>query len=472
MCAGAEESPLLSIDKNSTCRFLFFFHSGDKLARMSDNINHLFGSTFECSCGKTHKIDPRRILYARGVLSQLPDVCAAYCSGRNVAVLMDIRTREVAGAEAVEQLGRTGWSVQEIVVPDLPGGKSPVCDDITKNALAKVLSPSDMVVSVGAGVINDLGKWLAFERGVPFITIATASSMNGYTSANVAPTVGGVKTLVRAQPPTAVLADPDILRDAPYEMTASGLGDVLAKSVSSADWYMNHLLFGDFYCERSVGLIAKIEPLYLENPGEMLARSDGAMEALFQALLMTGAAMTMAESSAPSSGGEHMVSHTLDMMSSVDSEPHDLHGRQVGVGTVLTSELYRRVLAIDRPTFVAPPAGVDRAFWGFLADNVAAEYAKKASRLTLAAEKLSQAGAWDHLRRSVSPMLRRPETIRDCLKHAGAACTARQLGLGRERLLAALAHAHEIRSRFTILDLACLTGVLPGALEELVNNWA
>ena len=67
--------------------------------------------------------------------------------------------------------------------------------------------------------------------------------MNGYASANVAPTINGVKTLLRARAPLAVASSPRVLGQAPHEMTAAGLGDVLAKSVSSADWYMNHHLF-------------------------------------------------------------------------------------------------------------------------------------------------------------------------------------------------------------------------------------
>ena len=47
--------------------------------------------------------------------------------------------------------------------------------------------------------------------------------------------------------------------------------------------------------------------------------------------------MTMAETSAPASGGEHLISHSLDMMSSIDGQPHDLHGRQVGIGTILAA---------------------------------------------------------------------------------------------------------------------------------------
>ena len=61
--------------------------------------------------------------------------------------------------------------------------------------------------------------------------------------------------------------------------------------------------------------------------------------------------MTLQGSSLPASGGEHLVSHTLDMMSHVDGVPHDLHGRQVGVSTILVAAMYERALAIETPIF-------------------------------------------------------------------------------------------------------------------------
>ena len=143
--------------------------------------------------------------------------------------------------------------------------------------------------------MTDLGKWISFDRGIPFVIFATAASMNGYASANVAPTVKGVKSLIRARPPEAIFSKPSVLMDAPWELTASGLGDIIAKSVSSADWYLNHFLFGDFFCDRSVGLIADIEPLYFDHPEALNARYPDSIKALFMGLLLTGAAMTMAE---------------------------------------------------------------------------------------------------------------------------------------------------------------------------------
>jgi len=432
----------------------------------------IFGRTIDCSCGRAHRIEPDEVIYAEDAPRRLAAAAGGLAAGRRVAVLMDARTREAAGARVSEAFARAGRRVQEIIVADSPGGGGPVCDDLTKDALAGRIGAADMFVSVGSGVITDLGKWLAFDAGAAFVSFATAASMNGYTSANVAPNVRGLKTLIRARPAIAVAADPSVIRDAPFELTSAGLGDVLARSVSSADWMLNHLLFGDEYCDAAVGLIAEIEPLYLNDPTDLRARRQQAVDALFEALLLGGAAMTMAGTSAPASGAEHLISHSLDMMSSLDGRPHDLHGRQVGVGTIIAAELYRRVLQQDSPDWRDAPVEVDRRFWGPLSGPVGEAYARKLPRLAAARRQLARDGVWRHVRRRLSPMLRPPEQIRRCLAGAGAAWAAEQIRCDPPRLLAAFRHAHEIRPRFTILDLAHLAGVMPHQARDIVDRWA
>jgi len=415
-------------------------------------------------------IDPRVVVCADDALERLADVCArAAGSGgarESVAVLMDVRTRGVAGDEAVERLIRAGWKVEKIVVPDPGQGESPVCDDVTKAALEEQIGDVSLLVAVGSGVVSDLAKWMAGDRGLPYVCFATACSMTGYASANVAPAIEGVKTLVRAAAPVAVLACPSILRDAPAEMTAAGLGDVLARTVSSMDWRLNHLLFGDEYIEDAVNLLADVEPLYLDCPEKLRDGDAETIEALFAALLLAGLSMTLAGTSSPASGGEHLISHTLDAMSSLDGRPHDLHGRQVGVAAIIVAELYERLLAIDEPQWVEPPQSIDAEFWGSLAGIVADHYAGKLARLRAAGEKLSDPLQWHRLREALRPMHRPPQIIRDCLQRAGAAVRAEAIGCDRRRLLAALLHAHQMRSRFTVLDLANLAGLMPAVAEE------
>jgi glycerol dehydrogenase-like iron-containing ADH family enzyme len=84
----------------------------------------LVGKTNTCECGKTHRIDPREVLYADDAIARMPALCAKYSAGRRVAVLFDTRTRQAAGAAVADGLRADGWQVKEVLVRD-PQGHGP-----------------------------------------------------------------------------------------------------------------------------------------------------------------------------------------------------------------------------------------------------------------------------------------------------------------------------------------------------------
>ena len=57
--------------------------------------------------------------------------------------------------------------------------------------------------------------------------------------------------------------------------------------------------------------------------------------------------MAFAEISRPASGLEHYFSHMWEMMALERGEPYDLHGIQVGVGTLLTLRIYQKLLSVE-----------------------------------------------------------------------------------------------------------------------------
>jgi glycerol-1-phosphate dehydrogenase [NAD(P)+] len=390
---------------------------------------------------------------------------------RSVTVLFDHRTRQAAGSDCLRALEAAGAVPHEMLVPDGSHGTSPVCDDLTKDALAVRIAGADACLAVGSGVITDLTKWLAAFAGLPFAVFATAASMNGYTSANVAPTIRGLKSLVRAKAPVAVATDPAVLAGAPYELTAAGLGDVIAKPVSTADWLMNHTLFAEPYSPSIASIIDSIEPSYLHQPQALLARAPNAIRGLFEALLLSGCAMTLQGSSLPASGGEHLVSHTLDMLSSVHRDGHDLHGRQVGVATIFVAALYERILLLQTPHFRPDAMPFEPEVWGPLAASVREHFGAKQQAMRAACEALSRPGQWQELRATLQPKLRTPDTIKTCLRKAGAAHGLHDIGCSRSRFLDAVRHCASMRGRFTSIDLAWATGVLPGEAEAIVDAW-
>jgi glycerol-1-phosphate dehydrogenase [NAD(P)+] len=400
----------------------------------------------------------------------LPEVLSSIVNGRRIVLTADRRTWDIAGRNAEETLKQTGWSATPIIVPDTDHS-GPICNEKTHDWLSDMLPSADIALAVGSGVINDLTKWVAFDHDLPYTVVATAATMNGYTAANVAPILKGVKSLIRARSPLVVFAIPSIIIEAPFELTASGLGDTIAKPVSTADWIFNKFFFDEYFCRYCSEMINTLEPFYFDHPEDIKNRKPSAIEALFKALLYSGIAMTLIGTSAPASGGEHLLSHTLDMMSSVDGVAHDLHGRQVGLGTLFSSAIYERIFQIDDPTFHASPLDVDKTFWGPLTENIHQQYEQKQPMLQILREKLADNQKWHAFLTACRDQVRSPDQIKNCLRTAGAAHTFKDIGCSRGRLREAILHMHEIRKRPTVIDLAWILGILPAAADDIIDQW-
>lgn len=413
---------------------------------------------------------PRRLLLGENAAQALARELLQETSGRRVCVLFDTRTRTAAGDSCCAALRAQGFVVHEALVPDRDG-HSPVCDDTTKLRLLTALPETDALVGVGSGVIGDLVKWVAFERKLPGAIFATAASMNGYAAANVAPAIGGVKTLIHARAHRLIAADPRVLAAAPPALTSAGLGDVIAKTVSTADWKMNDLLYGEDFRPAIAGIIDRVEETFLREPSKLAVADQGAVSGLFEALVYSGCAMTLQGSSLPASGGEHLISHALDMRADAEGGHHDLHGRQVGLGTIFAAALYERVLALPNPRFRTEPLPFDREGWGRIADAVAIHHQKQSARLKETSERLAKGDTWSTVRATLAPMLPKAAWIKRVLREAGAAHRVQDLGIDRDRFLWAVYNGAQMRERFTSLDLAWATGVLPDAAEEIVQQY-
>ena len=381
------------------------------------NPEEFLDTTFDCQCGRTHTVPVKKIIYEEDALDVLPDMLGGFIDSRSILIVADSRTFSIAGRDACRILEKAGWSVQQIIIPDTDQG-SPACDDITYNKLKDAAPSVGFALAVGCGVINDLTKWLSFERDIPYAVVATAATMNGFTAANVAPMLEGIKSLIRARAPLAVFAKPSVICRAPFELTSAGLGDCLARPISTADWLMNHIFLDEYFCNTCSQMINELESAYFNNPDDIKSQKPEAIEAVFNALLYSGIAMTLVGTSAPASGGEHLLSHTLDMMSVLDKERHDLHGRQVGVGTIFASALYERILKIQNPVCRDMPSDIDEPFWQGLAPNVRQQYQQKKAMLGKISLKMRDSRLWQRFLEAIAIQIRSPQEITQCLAKA------------------------------------------------------
>ena len=140
-----------------------------------------------------------------------------------------------------------------------------------------------------------------------------------------------------AQAPLAIIADTDIIAQAPWRSAISGCGDVIAKFTAVKDWQLAHTEKNEYYGEYAASLALMSTKLVIQNAKLIQPGNDEGLHVLLEALISCGVAMSIAGSSRPCSGSEHLFSHALDMIKC----PHAMHGEQCGVGSVLTAYLHK-----------------------------------------------------------------------------------------------------------------------------------
>lgn len=423
-------------------------------------------------------IHTRSFCVAQGALAQAGGVLGNALPSGRWHLIADATTWALAGPQLANQL-RNADIPHALHVLD-SARPAPTMEAV--EALRSALDGSTAALALGAGTINDLVKMAAHRAGIPYAAVATAPSMNGYTSAIAALLEDGVKTTQPCTPPVAVLADIDLLADAPHRMIAAGFGDLISKPVSQADWLLAHHLAGAPYSPQAAQLIDASAELLDGMAAQLPQRAPEAIGRLTGSLLLSGLSMAVAGTSAPSSGGEHLISHYFDMTHYAFGQPNDLHGCQVGVATATTAALYEKLLALH-------PAHIDRTArmaahvpWTTYRHTVEAHFAGLAPAVlphaeqgyaSLAAldERLQHLQThWDDIVTALAATLRPAADIVADLTAAGAPTTFAELGVAPERARCALRHGKDIRARYTILHLLSELGVLEdwsnGALEE------
>ena len=91
----------------------------------------------------------------------------------------------------------------------------------------------DLILAVGSGTVHDISRYVAFQYKIPFISVPTAASAEGFVSTEAEMVWNGQKKLIAAEAPIAVYADTDIFANAPTELNLSG-----AIRVNSSDTYL------------------------------------------------------------------------------------------------------------------------------------------------------------------------------------------------------------------------------------------
>lgn len=204
--------------------------------------------------------------------------------------------------------------------------------DIAKDVAANV------IIGVGGGKAIDVAKYSSYMLSKPFISVPTSPSHDGIASPFASIKDVGKVTSVKASTPILIIADVAVMARAPRRNIVSGCGDLLGKFSAVLDWKLAHKLRGEYYGDYAASL-SLLSAQHIVKYSSMFKTKQiptGAVRILVEALISSGIAMAIANSTRPASGSEHLIAHAIDLVAGYPA----LHGEEVGIGAIIALYLH------------------------------------------------------------------------------------------------------------------------------------
>ena len=264
---------------------------------------------------------PRSVTIGKSIAGKIGEVCDEIGYKGAVIVFTDENVLEIAGKNALESLNNWGYKTEYLLLP-----KKVEMSDI------KAVS-SDFIIGIGSGKVIDFAKMTAKVSKRPFMSFPTAVSHDGISSDRA---VIGNGYSVPAVGPDSIFIDTDIIIKSPYRLTASGCGDVIAKISAIEDWRLSHNVTGEEISEYLATASEAGAKCIIDCAKSIRKLEEDGIRNLLEALILSGISMSMAGSSRPASGSEHLFSHALKTLY---PQKASLHGEECAVGAIMCSYL-------------------------------------------------------------------------------------------------------------------------------------
>ncbi len=424
-------------------------------------INQFLGKKIDCECGKVHYMNVDRVIIEKGAIHEVATV-AKYYHSQKVLIVADSHTYEVAGKKVTKILNSAGvkyklfvYSVTRDLIPN---------EDAIGKLLLQIEEDTDLLVTVGSGVLNDLVKFVSERTKIPSIIVATAPSMDGFVSDTAALIIDNLKTSVKCSLPKVIIGDVDILKQAPKRMILAGLGDMIGKYSALIDWQLSQLINGEYYCEATAKISADAIKKCVDNIDGIDTRDDLAIQNIMEGLIRTGIAMSYIGNSRPASGSEHHMSHYWEMMFLFAGKEALLHGTKVGLTSILIAKIYellgeenvdfdeaiRKIKIFDEKQWTEDI----KKFYGRAATGIIANaqkdqrnlITKRVERVQIIQEHFPEIIALAKTAKSV-------DFIESLMKKAGAPLRPCEVGIDEKIVYNSILMAKEVRQRYTILNM-------------------
>ncbi|TNJ65411.1 sn-glycerol-1-phosphate dehydrogenase [Paenibacillus hemerocallicola] len=436
----------------------------------------LAGISFNCACGLAHRVHMRKMILEEGALHKVRELVHELNLGRKALLVADSASFAAAGKALAEQLSRQGMDVRLSVFPEEQWYAD---EKAIVRVLIDVEPDTELIIAVGSGTINDIARFVGFKAKIPYIVVATAPSMDGYASTGSPILVNGFKKTYSLASPVAIVGDLTVLRQAPRDRSAAGVGDMLAKITALCDWLLASVVEEEPYCDVIAGLMVKALTGIIGSVRSIRDGEERATKLLMEGLVLSGIAMQMIGHSRPASGAEHHISHYWEMRHFAAGHRTELHGIKVGVATPIVLKLYETLLEADAAALpmkeksagqVAEWERRIRQSYGPLSEElIGMNRSLLLNQSELDIRRARLIGNWPELKRKLREIMDLAPDVKSLLRQVGAPADPGEIGVSPEELGDALRMAKEVRNRYTVLQLADQLGLLERFAEEMAS---
>ena len=444
-----------------------------KMYDTPQKVERYLNVKLECDCGRTHYAPIKAINISKGALESLPEYVTAYGYSRPY-LLCDKITYEIAGKRCEELLKQAGMKPAVLVIRHM-GFDEATLGEIVLNKP----DDCDLMIGVGTGSITDMLRFSSYKLSLPCFTVATGAPMDGFSASVGIMNVNNLKATMPAHSTEVIIGDTDILRSAPYRMTIAGFADLIGKLNALNDWHLGVMINGDHYCEKIDALVTAYVENILKKTDALKARDPEAIGDVMNALLLTGASISLYGSSRPISGAEHHMSHYWEVLGEQRGQPYAMHGEQVAVGTVMALSVAEALGALQPDFAKARDAAVryDPATWE---TNIRRTYGNAADAIIELENASDKNGTEGHLKRLDVIEARWEEIrvrlkdvypaqkLRALLKDLGCPCDPKDIGITEEILKDTFMVCKETRARYTVFQLAWDLDVLDEISDGII----
>ncbi|MEY2192699.1 sn-glycerol-1-phosphate dehydrogenase [Neobacillus sp. BF23-41] len=393
-------------------------------------ITEIVNLANSCDCGNHHNQIPiETILVGNNVLGE----ATAYLqrkSFKKAVILADENTFRAAGEELTKHLSTTGVGYSSCLLQPDENNDVVADEKSLVQALLDTPQDTDVIIAVGSGTIHDIARFTSTKMKIPFISVPTAPSVDGFTSMGAPIIVRGMKKTFQMLAPIAVFADLNVLQNAPKKMIAAGFGDMLAKYTSLADWKFGHLAYGEPYCPLVAKITREALEICVEKADKLAATDEEGIRILIEALIKSGLAMLLFGQSHPASGGEHHLSHYWEMEFLRQNRPQVLHGAKVGVAVSLLADVYER----DFIQLISESKNLENNIKTTEDDSIVKNMKDNLQEIKAAYAAIPAASQ-----------------VRQLIEQVGGETLPGQLGIDDDLVVRSLTEAHQLRDRFTAL---------------------